>query len=221
MKYEYPPPSSDLNACRVEREYFTLASRSLKADNDTRQKRIDRAMIGETRDRLSKTMNLVQRILLEEMLEEIATIAGVQPDNHYKTPAARCPRARPEGVSYLRSYCEEWERQQDINDAIITFGRNINGYNPLFIDYLENCAVYDPDFCADDSVYTILSAVYGQNARETHLHPEGYSDIGCQACTFQDLTLLLEFKDDEAKANCLRDKERKRNDWLLSNIADC
>ena len=163
--------SLNFNKCKIDREYAVLAHGELKLENDDRQKRIASRMITKTRGGRRSDMNHLQKILLEEMLETVVTTAGLDLCPQHTDFALHCPRARP-SRSYIRAYCEELDRRVNINDAVEIFGREINGYNPLFVEYLENYALYNSHREADISFDAILTMVYGSEARETHLHSD-------------------------------------------------
>ena len=219
MTHEPSPPSLNLSRCKINREYVALAYEILKSENDARQKSIADGMIDTTRHEISKILNRLQRMLLEELLEDVAIMAGWSLCDKYEAATPSRPGVKPTGVS-SQIYQRELDRQKSINNAVETFGRNINSYNPVFTEYLDNYALYSPHYDTVTSMDEILTIVYGPNARETHLHPKSPSDIGCPACTCQTLMQAFKLKDTAKRKSLLSHKEQKRNQWLLSNIAD-
>ena len=219
MTYEFSPPSPSLSQCKIDRELVALAFEELKLRNDARQKSITEQMVAKTKNQMWGNMNHLQEELLEELLEEIVWIAGLEPHCQPIEITPYCSRISRPTEKFAQDLLKEDQLQTDINDAIETFGCDINSYNPLFIEYLENYSLYNSDCDTDVSMDVVLTWIYGSDARETHLHPNGSSDIGCPACTCQILMQAFELKDTTQRKSLLSRKEQERTQWLLDNIA--
>ena len=156
MTHEHQPEISKISDCKAYKESLKLNYTVLKMQNDERQKAITEDMLERSRLEILELADNLEYDLVEDILDMIETLLA-----------------------------HEYNRRGNINQAIEFFGLEVNGYNELFINYIDNFALYNQE---DDWAYSIddvIDIIYSPSDQENHFHPGRQADLnmGCVACT--------------------------------------
>ena len=222
MIHEQQPEIPVINDCRAYRETLKLNYTILKMQNDERQKAIAEDMIKRSQLEILALADDLEQDLVGNILDTIESLLGT--DQNDNPSAEHTPfYISRYNKKIHRLLSEEYNRQDDINQAIEFFGLEINGYNKLFIDYIDNFALYNNEGDLEDYSSTdIIDIIYSPSDQENHFHPNRQPDLnmGCVACSSLVLKDAFNMPDIEARNAYLKHQENKRNFWLQHNIVD-
>ena len=221
MIHEQQPEIPAISDCKAYRESLKLNYTILKMQNDERQKAIAEDMIKRSQLEILALANDLEQDLVENILDTIESLLGTDQDDNpseENTPYSR----NHSNKKIRRLLSEEYDRQDDINQAVELFGLEINGYNKLFIDYIDNFALYNDEDDLDYSSANIIDLIYSPSDQENHFHPNRQPDLNmsCVACTSLVLKDAFNIPDIESRNAYLKHQENKRNFWLQHNIVD-
>ena len=218
MAYESRPASPDAKRY-THQEYFKLAHETLRFQNDEREEAIRMSMIEKTKLEVMENTGDSEQELIGGLLGVVAILAGMDSVDDFSQDARYCPRNRLSKSRFLLFEYEQ-DRRDDLNQAVEMFGLELNGYNQLFIDYIDNFVIYNPDIGWDITPDEIIDIIYTDFDQETHLHPTNRSDpnIGCPVCICSTLKKAFKMPADARQAY-LQNQENERNFWLQLNIA--
>ena len=221
MIHEQQPEIPAISDCKAYRESLKLNCTILKMQNDERQKAIAEDMIKRSQLEILASANDLEQDLVENILDTIESLLGTDQDDNPSEEST--PYSRNHSNKKIhRLLSEEYDRQDDINQAIEFFGLEINGYNKLFIDYIDNFALYNDEDDLDYSSTDIIDIIYSPSDQENHFHPNRQPDLnmGCVACSSLVLKDAFNMPDIESRNAYLKHQENKRNFWLQHNIVD-
>ncbi len=219
MTYESRSTSPETNKY-THQEYFKLAHETLRLQNDERQQAIGISMVEKTQREIMENTGDSEQELIGKLLDAVAILAGLGSVDNLSQDARYCP---PNRLSKSRVLLFEYEqdRRDDLNQAIEMFGLELNSYNQLFIDYIDNFVIYDPSINWDITPDEIIDIIYTAFDQETHLHPTPQSEpnMGCPTCISSTLKKVFKMPEGKIKQVYLQNQENKRNFWLQLNIA--
>lgn len=165
-------------------EFDAITAELLSIENKLRHEKV-RAMIKQTYKKFIEHLDpaIPARNLLEHKLTTIESILDPQQESAEANEATTL-------------ICEQVKRQV-INQAMETFGRDINCYEREFVDYVENYAFYNLLAPIDISPQQAVDKIFIDEAQSEHWHnpnSEQHSSFyqACEILRFKTFLSMIE-----------------------------
>ena len=158
-------------------EFDAITAELLSIENNLRNEKV-RAMIEQTYKKFIEHLDpaMAARDLLEHKLTTVESMLDPQQESVETNQATTL-------------ICEQTKRQV-INQAMETFGRDINCYEPEFVDYIENYAFYNLLVPIDISSQQVIDKIFIDGAQSEHWHNQSSE----QHSPFYQACEILRFK---------------------------
>ena len=159
----------------------------LKIDNASRQEQIKTLMLERTRQQLElQELPAPRKQLIERKLLEVEWWVQSRDYDGWRVEANQASALLYEQI-----------RRQNINEAVEIFGRDVNRYNPYFIDYIKNFALYHPEVPMAIEPRKVVDCIFSRDWLKGHLHLKNSrgEDFRCAFCELTRLHYLVELTD--------------------------
>ena len=175
----------------------------LAIDNASRREQIRELMLASTRQQLeSQDLPARRKQLIEIKLAEVEWWSENSDYAGWRVKA-----------NQLSALNYELLCRQNINEALEIFGRDVNRYNPRFIDYIRDYALYHPEVPLTITPHEAINLIFARDCQKDHLHLKNIhgEHFRCAACELLRLHSLL------ASTPDYQEEQRQTNEemWFL------
>ena len=175
----------------------------LAIDNASRREQIRKLMLTSTRRQLESQDLPARREQLIKM--KLAEVEWWSENSDYAGWQVK--------ANQLSALNYELLCRRNINEAMEIFGRDVNRYNPCFIDYIRDYALYHPEVPLVITPHEAINRIFARDCQKDHLHLKNThgEDFRCATCELLRLHSLL------ASIPKYQEEQRRTNEemWFL------